>query len=95
MKRKDKAAVVHEVVAETPVTPRPIINDTVCPGLVDDSAVIGSKIQHFAAAAMGKNKTAAARAEKLDPATERAATSATKIIETSDVTATISWRKRQ
>ncbi|KAL3532662.1 hypothetical protein ACH5RR_006183 [Cinchona calisaya] len=59
MERKEKAIVVHEVVAETVATPRPIINGAVCLGLVDDSIVIGSKIQHFAAA-MGKNKAATA-----------------------------------
>ncbi|KAL3523447.1 hypothetical protein ACH5RR_016281 [Cinchona calisaya] len=94
MERKEKAAAIHEVVAETVATPRPIIKAGVCLGLVDDSAaVIGSKIQHFDAAAMGKDKTVVARVERLDAATEPVATSATKIVETSDVTATISWRK--
>ncbi|KAL3523314.1 hypothetical protein ACH5RR_016148 [Cinchona calisaya] len=95
VERKGKVAVVHEVVAETAATPRPIINAAVCLGLLDDSAVvIGSKTQHFAAAAMEKNKTTATRAERLDTATDRASTSATKIVETSDVAATISRRKK-
>ncbi|KAL3519826.1 hypothetical protein ACH5RR_017975 [Cinchona calisaya] len=36
MERKEKAAAVHEVVAEIAATPRPIINVATCPGLVDD-----------------------------------------------------------
>ncbi|KAL3512832.1 hypothetical protein ACH5RR_025549 [Cinchona calisaya] len=88
VERKEKVAAVHEVVAETATTPRSIICAVVCLGLVDDSAaVIGSKTQHFATAAMGKNKTVAARAERLDTATNRAATSASKIVETIDVAA--------
>ncbi|KAL3503095.1 hypothetical protein ACH5RR_037544 [Cinchona calisaya] len=94
-----RMAVSAQVSAEAVVAPKVDDEDTVirlshCSNPELSSTAIGSKIKPFVAAVMGKNSTATTRVERLDTTTKQAATSATKIAETSDAIATILQRKK-